>query len=300
MRIRGYVFLLLVLPAFAGCSIPSDPPVEIEATTVVADDLGRAVTVPVKVNRVVSLAPSVTEMIFAVGAGDKLVGVTTFCNYPDEANAIQKVGDTMTPNIESIIALKPQVVFVSTASQLEAFMVTLAQQNIAVFVTDAKTVDNAFEDLVTIGQILGKGDEASNLAVSLESRAKFYWHARNRDPQSTPPMRVFVQLSNDGLYTVGKDSYVTQMVEYAGGESVTKDVPTAFPALSKEAALAMNPDVIILSDSEDNREPNIAFKTSSAVRNGRVYRINADIISRPGPRLADAIEEMVRLLHGEK
>src|SRR5215210_5788255 len=87
----------------------------------VIDDLGRQVAIPVNVRRVVSTAPSVTENIFAVGAGDRLVGVTTFCNYPEEANAIAKIGDTMTPNMETIVALKPDIVFVSTASQIEAF-----------------------------------------------------------------------------------------------------------------------------------------------------------------------------------
>ncbi|MBK8303603.1 MAG: ABC transporter substrate-binding protein [Chloracidobacterium sp.] len=114
---------------------------------VVTDDLGRAVTIPVKVTRVVSLAPNLTENIFAVGAGDRLVGVTTFCNYPEQAKAIAKIGDTMTPNMESIIGLKPDVVFVSTASQIEAFMKTLEANGIAVYVTDPNSLEQVIHNL---------------------------------------------------------------------------------------------------------------------------------------------------------
>ena len=108
--------------------------------------------------------------------------------------------------------------------------------------------------------------------------------------------KVFVQISREPLFTIGKDSFLTEIVERAGGETVTKEVPSAFPKLSKETALAMDPEVILLSDSEDNREPNEVFRNSKAVRNGRVYRINADIISRPGPRLVDTLEQIAEFL----
>ena len=125
---REKVGLIIVL-ALVVCSGCRQPTTEQTPATVpmrvVTDDLGRTVTIPVKITRAVSTAPSVTENIFAVGAGDRLVGVTTFCNYPEEAKNIAKIGDTMNPNMESIIALKPDVVFVSTASQIEAFLKTL-------------------------------------------------------------------------------------------------------------------------------------------------------------------------------
>ncbi len=292
LHLQLVVFLAVVISACSG----SQPVKSTADYRTVEDDLGRSVQVPVRIDRAISLAPSLTEMIFAVGADDRLVGVTTYCNYPEEAKAIQKIGDTQTPNIEGIIALKPQIVFVSTASQLEAFTETLEEQGISVFVSDQKTVDEVFDDLVTLGDLFGRPDEAVRLATRLQSRAKFYWHERKRETEPQEPPSVFVQFSNEPLFTVGKGSYVTQVVEYAGGESVTRDLPTAYPMLSKETALALNPEVIILSDSDDNREPNAVFKNSPAVKNGRVYRIDADIISRPGPRLVDAIEQIAGFL----
>jgi iron complex transport system substrate-binding protein len=232
-----------------------------------------------------------TESIFAVGAGDKLVGVTTYCNYPEAAMAVGKVGDTQTPNIERIVALKPDVVFVSTASQLEAFMRTLDQQGIAVYVMDAKSLGEVLDDLRALGKLLGTENTSETLVNGLIERVtKVEGAVANAKP------RAFVQISNEPLFTIGADSFLTEVVAKAGGESVTKDVPSGYPKLSKETALAMSPDVIILSDSEDNREPNAAFKNSAAVKNGRVYRINADIISRPGPRLVDALERIAEFL----
>ena len=263
----------------------------------VQDDLGRTVSVPLKIERAISLAPSLTEMIFAVGAGDKLVGVTTYCNYPAEAAAVEKVGDTQTPNIEKIIALRPQIVFVSTASQLESFTQTLAERDIAVYVSNPKTLDEVFQSLLRFGDVFGTRENAEALVSTLSGRANLVRHTNSFvEPRAERKVftRVFVQISNDPLFTIGKDSFLTEALEYAGGVSVTKDVPTAYPKLSKETALALDPEVIILSDSEDNKEPNSVFRNSSAVTNGRVYRIHADIISRPGPRLVDAIEEISR------
>jgi ABC-type Fe3+-hydroxamate transport system substrate-binding protein len=274
---------------------PADSPDAAE-TRQVTDDIGRTVNLPVTITRAVSLAPSLTEMIFAVGAGDRLVGVTTYCNYPPETAAIRKVGDTQTPNIEAIIALRPEVVFVSTASQLEAFTRTLEDRKIAVYVTDPKNLDDVFRDLATFGDLFGTREQAGILVNGLVERVQ----AVKEEAGQRPPVRVFVQISRDPLYTIGKDSFLTEVVTAAGGDPLTKDIATAYPTISKETASAMDPEVIILSDSADNREPNDVFKRSDAVKNGHVLRINADIISRPGPRLVDALEEIAEYLKNSR
>lgn len=257
--------------------------------------MGRAVRLPGKVVRAISLAPSVTETIFAAGAGDRLVGVTTYCNYPEAAKSVEKVGDTQTPNIERIIALKPQVVFVSTASQLEAFAETLERQNVSVYVTNAADLRGVLRNIRAFGTIFGTEQIAEAAATDIERRTVA---VEGRIRGALRP-RVFVQISEEPLFTVGSGSFLTEIVRIAGGESVTKDVATAYPKLSKETAFAMRPDVILLSDSDDNKRPNPVFASSPAVRTGRVYRINADIISRPGPRLIEALEQIERSLRGK-
>jgi iron complex transport system substrate-binding protein len=288
-KIKGVVsFLVLLL--VAGCRIEPDGVSEQEVLDRLrTDDLGRQVVIRKPIKRVVSLAPSLTESIFAVGAGEKLVGVTTYCNYPEAAKSIEKIGDTQTPNIERIVTLKPDIVFVSTASQLEAFMATLEQQGITVYVMDAKSIVEVIDDLRTLGGLLDTEERSAFLASALEARV-------NGVENASASTRVFIQISNEPLFTIGKDSFLTELVSKAGGESVTKDVPSGYPKLSKETASAMNPDVIILSDSGDNREPNLVFRNSNAMKNRRVYRINADIISRPGPRLVDALEQIAEFL----
>ncbi len=294
--------LLLAAAFFTGCRGRTDVRSDTNSTPVstvrqVTDDLGRIISIPLKITRVVSLAPSVTENIFAVGAGDRLVGVTTFCNYPDEAKSIPKIGDTMNPNMESIVALKPEVVFVSTASQVETFMKTLDSNGIAVYVTNPNSLSEIFTNLEQFMNLFGTTEQADASLRALKTRVESVGHTISYSRISQPDPRVFVQISREPLFTIGKDSFLTQVIADAGGNSVTREVTTAYPKLSKETALALDPEVIILSDSEDNREPNEVFRNSPAVKRGRVYKVNADLLSRPGPRLVDALEQIARKLH---
>lgn len=261
----------------------------------ITDDLGRRVKIPAKVERAVSLAPNLTEIIFAVEAGNKLVGDTTYCDYPAAAQKIQKVGDTLNPNIETIIALKPQVVFVSTASQIEAFTKTLESQNIAVFVTNPKDLDGVYRSIFQIGEILERDNKAGEIVGEMKRRAADV-EARVR---TTKDVKTFVQIAGEPLFTIGKDSFITDLIERAGGVSVTANIAEAYPKFSKETALALQPEAIILSDSPDNLEPNNIFKNSPAVKNGKVFKINAALLSRPAPRIVDALEQLARDLHPE-
>jgi iron complex transport system substrate-binding protein len=293
---RSTIITFLILGVLFGAACyrptPMSRPVEVRPFT---DDLGRTVQMPEKVESVVSLAPNLTEIVFAVGAGDKLVGVTTFCDFPAEARSIRKVSDTQKPNIETIIALKPQVVFVSTASQLEAFTKTLDQQGIKVYVTSPNSLEDIYKSIEAVGQITGNGKKAEDVVDALKRRVT---DARGPAVYGSVP-KVFVQIDREALYTVGRESYINDLIPRAGGVSATADLATAYPKISREAAVAMNPDVIVISESEGNREPNEAFRNSPAVKNGRVYRINADLLSRPGPRVVDALEELARVLRKE-
>ena len=288
-------FFLMGAFVFSSCKTEAPKPQASEAKREFLDDREKKVLLPAKVDRAVSLAPNITEIVFAVGAGKKLVGVTTFCNYPEEAKEIQKVGDTLKPNIENIIALKPQVVFVSTASQLEAFTETLEKQGIAVFVTNPSSFEDIYKSIESIGGIFGEEEKSKAVVDDMQKRiAEVGAKARNENK-----VKTFVQIDKS-LYTIGKESFLTDLIEKAGGESSTKDVETAYPKISKEKALALDPEVIILSESPDNNEPNEVFKNSLAVKNNRVFKVNADILSRPGPRLVDALETIAKSLHPEK
>ena len=165
--LTALIVLLGSMLVACGRQVAELPAVEMR---VVKDDLGREVRLPVKVTRAVSLAPSITEMVFAAGAGDRLVGVTSYCDFPAAAKNVQKVGDTQSPNIEAIIAVRPEVILVSTASQLEAFASALEGQIAAVVVLDIRGLGDVADRLRRLGQIFGSGERAELAAIDFENR----------------------------------------------------------------------------------------------------------------------------------
>jgi iron complex transport system substrate-binding protein len=255
------------------------------------------VSLPARVTRVVSLAPNLTEIVFAVGGGDRLVGRTSYCDYPPEAKAVAEIGDTLHPSLERIIALKPQVVLISTSSQLEVFTQQLQNQNIAVFVTDPHDLEGVFRSIQQVGEMLGQKEQADQLVTKLRERTS----AVEQAVKGKQPVSVFYQVSAEPLYTAGHDAFVTDLMRRAGAISVTADVPGAWPKYSNESALAARPDAIILptggSMGSANSDVTEALRQSPAALRGRVYKINDDYLTRPGPRAIDGLEAMARALH---
>ena len=296
-RILILTALTLLVSALA-CA-PARSPETPSATRILIDGSGRKVTLPARVERVITLAPNLTEIVFAVGAGDRLVGNTTYCNFPAEANNVAKVGDTLQPSLERIIALRPQVVLISTASQLEIFTRQLESQDIAVFITDPHDLDGVFNSIEQIGIMMDRDQEAKSLVQQLRSRVT----AIEIAVRGRIPVRVFYQVSGEPLYTAGRDAFVTDLMRRAGAASVTAEVPGAWPKFSNESALAAKPDAIILptggSMGAANSSVAEALRNSPAVLTGRVYKINDDLLSRPGPRAVQALEEMANALHPE-
>jgi iron complex transport system substrate-binding protein len=287
---------LLLLASCSTSSNKTDRQVGSHQTT---DEAGRTISVPNTVTRFISLAPNLTEIVYAIGAGDGLVGRTTYCNYPPEARKVEVVGDTLKPSIERIIALRPQVVFVSTASQLEAFTSELDAHNIAVYVTDSHDLEGVFRSIERVADLLGKRSQADELLKQLRARVSTV----EEKVKSRPPVRVFYQVSDEPLYTIGRDAFITDLIRRAGGISVTADLPGAWPRYSAESALAARPEAIVLptggSMGDANSTVASALQRSPAVGDGRVYKINDDHLSRPGPRSVEGLEELARALHPE-
>ena len=259
------------------------------------DEAGKRVRVPVRPQRIVTLAPNLTEIVYAISAGDRLVGNTTFCDYPEQAKQVAKVGDTLQPNIERIIALRPELILVSTASQLETFTKQLDERGIAVFVTDPHDLEGVFRSIKTVGDLLGQQEQAGKLVNSLHTRAA----AIEEAVKSRQPVTVFYQVSPSPLWTAGRRSWVTDLIRRAGGKSVTGEVEGEWMRYSDEAALASRPEAIIMATSGEKMEVAAALQKSPAVINKRVYGISGDYLSRPGPRLVEGLEQIARVLHPE-
>lgn len=300
LKFKLILALALIVSTFAlSCSSSRESPAPTTGATEareVTDEAGKRVRVPLRPQRIITLAPNLTEIVYAIGAGERLVGNTTFCDYPAEAKQVAKVGDTLQPNIERIIALRPEVIFISTASQLETFTKQLNERGIAVFVTNPHDLEGVFRSIKTLGDLLGQEVQAEKLISDLRARAARVEEAT----KARPPVTVFYQVSPSPLWTAGRKSWITDLIRRAGGKSVTGEVEGEWMRFSDEAALASRPEAIIMATSSgDKMEVAAALQKSPAVINKRVYGINGDYLSRPGPRLVEGLEQIARVLHPE-
>lgn len=290
---------------FSACALSCSSRHENAATTgstetrEVTDEAGRHVRVPARPQRIITLAPNLTEIVYAVGAGERLVGDTTFCDYPPAARQVAKVGDTLQPNIERIIALKPDLILISTASQLESFTKQLDERGVPIFVTGPHDLEGVFNSIKTVGDLLNQKEQAETVINNLRARAASIEDA----VKSLPPVTVFYQVSPQPLWTAGRKSWITDLIRRAGGKSVTAETEGEWLRYSDEAAMASHPEAIIIatSDSMSGAQMEVApaLQKSPAALNKRVYGIKDDYLSRPGPRLVDGLEQMARVLHPE-
>ena len=277
-----------LLLSSASCSPARDP--SPEARTVV-DELGRSVKVKALPSRIISLAPSVTETLFALGLGDRIAGVTSYCDYPPETASKERVGDTQRPSIEKIIALKPDLVIIVTASQLEQFVTRLDELGIPVYVSNPSTVEGVLESVERLGELTGTGERARELSSSLRARIE----AVRARVSAEPRPRVLLILGNEPLITVGGTNFINDLIERAGGRSISADENNDYPQYSLESAVAKQPEVIFLQSGEPDLPERL--KQTPAARGGRVYQLDSDLLLRPGPRIVDGLEQMASKIH---
>ncbi len=291
--------LWLALCLSLSCSVPKDGTPS-PAIRIFTDEIGRQITVKANPQRIISLAPSITEMLFALKLGDRVVGVTSYCDFPDEAKAKEKVGDTIKPNLERLIALKPDLVLISTASQLEKITQQLDQLGIPVFVTSPQSVAGVLTSLRKIGELTGASPQAEALAAEMQTRITAV--QRQATTNSAPRVLYILQLSP--LITAGKDTFINDLINQAGGHSISGEETTDYPQFSREAVIARAPEVIIIPASHGAELVNIeaikqAFGTTPAIKNNRLVRINPDLVSRPGPRIVEGLEALRAGIHGQ-
>lgn len=274
------------------------------------DSMGNVVTFTEPPERIVSLSPSNTEIVFAVGAGDNVVGVTDFCNYPYDfaawvdASNMTSIGNYWNPSVEPIVALEPDLVLASSGS-LDA-AATLKNLGYAVLVIEGHTIDDVLQDILLVGRATYKNAEASDLVT--EMRAKMDAVTTQLIAATTTP-KVYHEVWGDPLMSVGPGTFIDELITLAGGTNIFNDATTSWPTISSEAVIEKNPDVMFLPDmymGVGNFYETIEAVASrpgwdsiTAVQNNALYEIDADIISRSGPRLVDALEEIAKMVHPE-
>jgi iron complex transport system substrate-binding protein len=264
----------------------------------VVDDLQRTVSLPAPARRVVSLAPSITETLFALGAGDQVVGVTDYCNFPPEAQQKHRVGGIVNPSIETIVRLKPDLILLSVEGNVRTDFEKLTMLGASVFVTNPRTLEGIYSSILRVGQLVGKEDSAARLVRTLRKRADSI--RKNAKHEARPSVLLFVSLQP--VIVAGPGTFLAELIAYAGGENAAARAPSHYSAYSREAVLKDDPDVLIfLSDIGGSNDELVRlypeWSNLKAFRRGAVYRVNADIVSRPGPRAVDALDTLFTILH---
>jgi iron complex transport system substrate-binding protein len=242
-------------------------------------------SVPRQGFRVVSLSPAMTEVIFAIGGADYLVGVTTYCDYPDSAKKIYKVGDFSNPSVERILSLKPDLVIVNIPEQ-RRIKEQLEKYGIRTFPTSPKSIDDIYKDIINIGRILKKEEGADSLVE--------YMKANIRD-LGRKKRKTYIEICAQPLITIGRYSYLNELIEMAGGENIFGDLEKDYPVINQEQVIMRNPDIIIVLHPEEI-EGRLGWGRISAIKNKKVYKnLNQDWLMRPGPRLVLGFKELEKI-----
>lgn len=242
--------------------------------------------------RIVSLAPSITENLFALGAGDRVVGVTSWCDYPAEARSKEIIGDAMNLNLELLLSLEPDLV-VGDSTLVQSHLESLEGLGIATFVVGPTTVAEVQSSLIDLGEAVGEKEKGEELAEAMEVRLAELVGSVQRSRK----VRVFMEIWNEPLMTVGPGSFMHELIVLAGGENIAGDSPTPWPVFSGEVVIERDPEVIILTSFNLEEALNrSAWQVTTALQNGDVYEVNPDLYSRTTPRLLDALSELIEIL----
>ena len=270
----------------------------------VVDQAGRTVRVAELPEKIISLAPSNTEILYAIGLGDKLVGVTEYCDYPEEAKQKPQIGGYSTVDIEKVVEIEPDLVLATRIHEGEVIPL-LESYGLTVVVLAPKTVEEIIESIDLIGQVTGKGEEASQLTLEMEARVKMITDRTAVLPEEQKP-NVFYVLWYDPLTTAGSGSRIHDLIVKAGGNNIAGDL-SDYPDISLETVISMNPQVIIADvghgAGEDLNYQYVLnekrFEDVDARRNNRVYQIDSDLVSRPAPRIIEGLESFAKFIHPE-
>jgi len=290
------VLMWSIFSGLSGISLAQEFPLTI------VDGLGREVTINKQPETIVSLAPSNTEILFALELGDKVTAVSKYCNYPLEAQDKIKIGGFSTVNIEKVVELKPDLVL-GTCYVQEAIVEELERLGLTVIALDARNIEDVLEGIRLVGKATGQLKIAIELVVNLEQRIKAVTDKTKDLPDNQRP-RVFHEVQYDPLMTAGPGTFIHHLIHLTGGVNIASDSTTKYPVYNLEILIERNPEVIILSlghgsiaASVEGVKERERWQIIDAVKNNRVYGINADIVARAGPRIVDALEEIAGYIH---
>lgn len=314
---RGKLFrlglLLLILAILVSLFVACTPPIEeptppVEGATYpveVIDQAGRAVRIEKIPEKIISLAPGNTEIVYALELEDRLVGVTEYCDYPEAAKDKLKIGGFSTVDIEKVVEILPDLILAANMHKDEVIP-ELERLGLTVLTLEPKTIDEVLEAINLVGKFTDKKEKASLLTTEMKNRIKAVTDKTAALPEAQR-LRVFYIIWHDPLMTAGSETRIHELIVKAGGVNIAQDLAGDYPTISLEAVIMANPQVIIAGGGHGSGE-DVPFqfalteprlKNIDARRNERVYDTDSNLTSRPGPRIVDGLEELARLIHPE-
>ncbi|OYT62487.1 cobalamin-binding protein [Thermoplasmatales archaeon ex4484_30] len=289
--------VLLIGASFGGGYLLAGKTKESENTGIgitIIDDMGRTVTIPKTPERIVSLASSATETLYALGAGDKLVGRDKYSTYPEEVKNVQEVGSGSSPNLEMIIGLQPDVLFAWPYSRNAIISL---EDKMPVIYIDPRSVDDVLDTIRMIGLVTGKSSEAENLIAEMQNKIDAITDVTKELNKTQRPL-VYYELGTP-MKTTGPGTFTNELIFMAGGINLAADEPVRYPLLSSEYIIERNPDVIIIVsygasiEEVKNRD---GWENINAVKNDRVYKIDTNLVTS-NPRLVQGLEQFAKWFH---
>ena len=283
---KNILFVFLTLIFFQiGCHQRE----EVSAKKVFIDEIGNRIELSKNPERIISTAPNLTEMIFAIGAGDLLVGRTRFCNYPADVNKIEIIGDMLHLNFEKIVELKPDLIFMTVEGNTKELYDKLKGLGIQIYVTNPRSLNDILRTIKNMGIILNRKDKADSLVNSIKKSLK------EISSKNLKRQRAIFVVSFSPLIIAGKNTFINEILEQTNLENISPEKSiSAYPMISREEVLDKNPDVIILPSSKYSIEEILRvypeWKNLKAIKNRKIIYVDQDLFFRPGPRFIDAIK----------
>ena len=290
------ILLSAIFIGMSGISLANEFPLTL------IDGLNREVTILKQPGRIISLAPANTEILFALGLGEKVVGITNVCNYPPQTKEKERIGDYSNPNLEKIIELEPDLILASHGNPTE-LIDRLERLDYVVIVLKPESIDDVISSINMVGRVTGKMRESAGLTGKMEGRIKATLSKIGNLVENDKP-RVLYVVWYKPLWTAGSGTFIDELIQKAGGTNIAGDI-AGWPQMNLETVIEKNPQVIVVGYSEDQPELIQAVRNEStldqtdAFENNEIHTMDTDIVSRTGPRIVDALEEMARIIHPE-
>ena len=304
-KLTALLIALILILSVAACApkAPEASPSPADTSITVTDMTGRVVTLTKPAEKIVAITASDCEIIYAVGAGNTLIGRGEYCDYPPEVLDIASVQSGSDTNIEQIVALKPDAVLMSTMAQTEEHITSLENAGIKVVVTDAKNIEDVYTAVTLIGTVVGKNDEAKAV---IDGMKKTFDDIKAK-VQSGEAKTVYFEVSplEYGLWSAGAGTFMDELGTMMGLTNIFSDVES-WAQVSEEQVIQRNPDYIVTTtmsyDGAQNPVDEVLGREGwgdmTAIKNGKVHNADSDAITRPGPRLADAAKELYDFIYG--